>query len=236
MKRALLWTVTLILTLSVLTGCRDLFTTSLFTAFGRDGLGLSAATPISDLLRIARDPEGGRSDPVIAAEILDALAGKPAIELTTLPIDDKETILQLAITAGLDLPAIGDALTDLMNSDDRSASFTAMIEAIDPGINTASILVLLNDSDTLANADALTLTMATLVIVADLASTVDPVELQQLIIEDPGAGYGTVTNPVIQQQIEIIREALEALDSRPQEEKDKIEFFGVNIFDLLTGA
>lgn len=236
MKRALLLVVTLTLTLSVLTGCRDLFTTSVFTSFGRDGLGLSAATPISDLLRIARDPEGGRSDPVVAAEILDALAGKPAIEVTTLPIDDKETILQLAITAGLDLPAIGDALTDLMNSDDRSASFTSMLEAIDPGINTTAILVLLNDTDTLANADALTLTMATLVIAADLASTVDPEELQQLIIEDPGAGYGTVTNPVIQQQIEIIRGALEALESRPQEEKDNIEFFGVNIFDLLTGA
>jgi len=236
MKQVIFLIATVSLTLSVLIGCRDVFTTSLFSTFERDGLNLSSNTPMNDLLAIAQDPEGGKSDPVIATELLDALAGKPTTELTTLPIEDKEIILNLAVTAGLDLPKIADSLTALMNSDNRTASFTNFLASIDPKINTAAIMVLLNDPVTLANADALTLTMASLVIVMDLAASVASLELQTLINAPAGTGYGSVVNPVIQQQIETIRGVLIALDNRPQAEKDAISFAGVNIFNLLTGA
>ncbi len=237
MKRTYVLLALLGLTALIGTSCRDFFTTSLAEPLARDDLGIDSSTPLSDLLAEASNPETGLSNPEAAAEILDALAGKPADALTGLSIDDKNAVLDLAATAAINLPDLEEPLNALLTEGvDQEQALQDLMAAFDSGADLAAVELLLADPEVLAEGDVTSIVLATVVLIADIATNVDIATLMDQVAADPLSGYGTITDPVVQAQIDTIRDVLAAMDTRSAEDLEGASIPGVNLLDLLRGT
>ena len=215
------------------TSCRQLFTTSLGTAFARDSVSISSKTPLSDLIDLAASSEA--EDPSAAKAVLDALGGKSTADIQDLSVDDQTEILNLATTASLDLGAVTDLLAQSGDSADTDQLVSDILGAFDTSVNLDAVLDVLNDPDAVADAPIESLVLASAVVIADVAATIGTDAIMD-ILADPIANppSAVTSDPAILAQINTILNVSDSIQTRPDVNDATIG--GFNIADLLNGT
>lgn len=213
--------------------CRQLYTTSLAKPLARDSVSLSSSTKTSDLVTLAKNDAAGDSS--LAKEVLDVLANKEASEITSLPLEDKTAILNLATTATVKLSDL-TAIASQAESDgaDTDALVTQAFDAFDNTVNLEAIQTILADQDTLQNAPADTLVLATAVVAADVVEDIGSEQLMDILEQDT-PDLSALTQEQ-QDKVQLVLDVKAALDQRPPEDLDAVSIGGFNLADLLGGS
>jgi hypothetical protein len=170
--KVLLRVATVVIFVVMAVSCRDLYTTSLGSALKRDSISIPSSTSISDLMDIAAS-DG--TDPDVAKEILDVLAGKTQSDIVALSADDKSSILNLATTAAIDMKTLTNLATDASsNSSQNNTLIANALSAFDTSVDLTAIGTLLADSTTVQNEEIPidSIIFASAVVLADAAKTV----------------------------------------------------------------
>ncbi len=235
MKRILNLAALALVTVFAATSCRQLFTTSLGTAFARDSVSISSKTPLSDLIDLAASGEA--EDPSAAKAVLDALGGKSTADIQDLSVEDQTEILNLATTASLDLGAVTDLLAQSGDSADTDQLVSDILGAFDTSVNLDAVLDVLTDPEALAEAPIDSLVLASAVVIADVADSIGTDTIMD-ILADPTAyqsNPSSVTaDPAVQAQIDAILNVSDSIQTRPDVNDATIG--GFNIADLLNGT
>lgn len=158
--------------LAMAVSCRQLYTTSLGSALKRDSINIPSSTSIGDLMDIAAS-DG--TDPDVAKEILDVLAGKTQSDILALPADDKSTILNLATTAAINMKTISDLASAAgSNATENNTLIANALGAFDTSVDMTAIETLLGNSATVQNEDVPidSIIFASAVVLADAAKAV----------------------------------------------------------------
>lgn len=241
MKRIVFLPILALIAVLSAVSCRQLFTTSLGTAFARDGVSISSSTPLDDLIDLAASGTSG--DPEAAQAILDALGGKSTADIQALSVADQTEILNLATTASLDLGTVTDLLAQSGDSADTDQLVTDILGAFDSTVNLDAVLDVLTDPEAVAEAPIDSIVLASAVVLADVANTVGTQEVMDLLadnaayIDDPVANPAPDLSALTAEQaaeIQTIFDVAAALDSRS--DLDSATIGGFNIADLLNGT
>lgn len=235
MKRILFLPVLAAVTLFTAVSCRQLFTTSLGTAFARDSISISSSTPLDDLIDMAAS--GETADPAAAAAVLDALGGKSTADIQALSVTDQTEILNLAATASLDLGAVTDLIAASDDTGDTDQLVTDILGAFDTTVNLDAVMDVLNDPEAVAEAPIDSIVLASAVVIADVADSIGTDVIMD-ILADPAAYQAdpttVTTDPAIQAQIDTILSVSDTVQARP--DIDSATIGGFNIADLLNGT
>lgn len=239
-RRTIVHTLTLIAVLATVS-CRQLFTTSLGTAFARDEVSIPSSTPMDDLIDMAAS--GDAEDPDAAKAVLDALGGKSTDDIQDLSVDDQTEILDLATTASLDIASVTDLISqaqDAVNTDDFVSD---IIDSFDTSVNLDAVVAVLTDTETLATAPIDSIVMASTVVLADVADDIGTDAIMDIMaenaayIEDPDNNPEpdlSAYTPEQQAELQTVLDVVAALEERP--DIDDASIGGFNIADLLNGT
>lgn len=213
------------------TSCRDLYTSSLAKPLARDSIEISDSTSVSTLMDLVNSSYS--DTPSGTKALLDALAEKPASDITSLPIEDKTAVLDMATTAALDLGSLMDTITDLEGKDGNDI-VTELLDSFDTSVNLGVVETLLADPEVLQEAEVDTLVFAAAVVIADLIAGAGSDAIMD-ILATPGnvSAYPDLTAGQIE-QINLVLGVVGALESRPDiaEESD---YLGFDLLSLLQG-
>jgi len=215
--------------------CRQLYTTSFGESFARDGLSISSSTSIGDLLDIANSSDG--ASPEAAKELLDVFGGKDESDIDALSVEDKTTILNLASTAAIDFGTINDTFSGYDPDAGTSDSLVeSALSAFDTSVDLTAIMYVLADTGTIASAPIDSIVFASAVVLADISSEIGTTELMTIMGSDP-LDFGTMTDPVIQAQINLVIDVRNALsDPLIRPDAGDAELGGFSLIDLLAGT
>jgi hypothetical protein len=214
--------------------CREIFTTSLGSSLARDSVSISKDTSMDDLLDIANT--NGMSDPDVAKELLDVLAGKDRKDLLDMSDADKKTVLDLATSACIDLDSLTGLVAKSDNSDaDPDKLAKEVLDSFDTSVDLTAVEVLLGDPETVATAPVETVVLATASVVADVADEVGSTETVMGILDAPDPAstpeYAALTASQ-QERIDLVLEVRAGIKARPD---SNTKVAGVDISDLLGG-
>lgn len=212
--------------------CRQLYTTSLGTAFARDGLTISKNTSIADLLTLSQSSEG--SSPEAAKEILDILAGKDPEAIEALSVDDKASILNMATSAAINMTTLSDLAATSTDAADANSIIETALSAFDSSVNLAAVEILLADTATLESAPIDTIVLASAVVLADVAAEIGTEAIMDIMAT--GDTTSLSSNPEQLARVESILAAREILDERALTETSSVSIAGFNLTDLLGGT
>ena len=173
-----------ILTLAFISGSCDIYTTALGETFARDDSYLTSFSATNIL----------ESD-ATSEEKLEALSSKSDEELTSLSTEDKDTILDITLGESIAMDKITSVLDDIDLDDDIDADalLDSVMDIINP-VDTTAALVLLNDTATLATADASSLLNASVALIAQAASELNTTDIDIISnLEDSSLDINTST-------------------------------------------
>ncbi len=165
------FSVCMLAALLMLSACSDFFTTSLASGLARS-IDYSSLS-LDQLLSLATTR--GVTSSVAAKEILAALADYSESELKDLSVEEKETILNTAINATLDLDSVLN-LVDSVSDENVDSVLEQIYELVDSDVDTTAISVILQDEDTLNNADVDTIILAAAAYVISEASSPEDID------------------------------------------------------------
>jgi len=229
------WTkagVVLALSCVAFSSCSDIFTTSTASALERDSPGVSSSASVSDLMDIANSNTG--ANPEVAKEILDILADKKPSDLTSLSIEDKTAILNLAGTATIPTGTITALAQDITEEGaDSNALVEEAIGRFDSSVNLTAIEVLLSDPETLESASEESLVFASAAVLADVANEVGA-DVVMEIMADPSLMQDSDLSQDQKDQINLVINVLDVIDSRPAED-GQTSLGDFTLTDLLRG-
>lgn len=134
-----------------LLGC-DFFTASWGVSLKRDQTTLLKGLSTKDLADLLSDPSF-ISDPISSSSLLAALGSKPAAEIQALTPEDKESILELTVNAGVPIETITSIIDGSGTEADPGSIIAQLIPNL-PVIDTAAAVAVLTDPETLEGADA----------------------------------------------------------------------------------
>lgn len=219
---------------STTVSCRQLFTASLGESLARDSISIPSSTSVSKLVSIAETT--GKTDPDVAKEVLDVLAGKDQADLLDLSDADSASVLDLATTAAIDVASLMNLVNDISSSSgSENQLIDTMLGSFDTSVNLDAVETLLGDAATIATAPVETIVLATAAVIADLAdevgSTTAIMDILAYVPPSSAPGYGTIS-PEQQDTIDLIVSVRNGLDARPDEET---VIAGFDLSELLKG-
>ncbi len=155
-----------IIVLVSITAC-DFFTTSWGSGFARDNAEKLGEMQMDELALLLSDDEY-LSDPDSIASLLAALGQKTPEEIQNLSQADKDSILNLTVSAGVPISSLGDVI-ETATTGDPGTALTSLINSTGV-IDVSATAAVLTDPATLQNSDATTLTAATLTVIVQVAA------------------------------------------------------------------
>jgi hypothetical protein len=221
--------------LAMAVSCRQLYTTSLGSALKRDSISIPSSTSIGDLMDIAAS-DG--TDPDVAKEILDVLAGKTQSDILALPADDKSTILNLATTAAINMKTISDLASAAgSNATENNTLIANALGAFDTSVDMTAIETLLGNSATVQNEDVPidSIIFASAVVLADAAKTVGTDTVMNILAMPAGLSRDSaiLALPGGQTQLNLIINLRD--NELPLRSDTNTEIAGFVLSDLLKG-
>ena len=223
------------LSIAILTvSCRQLFTTSMGSSLARDKVSIPSSTSVGDLVDIANSDNA--SDPGVAKEVLDVLAGKDPASILSLSTADKAAILNLAPSSAVDMGTITDLAKKAQASDsDTNALVTQAFDSFDSSVNLTAIEVLLSDTETLQTAPVDSLILASSVVLADVASDIGEGGSDKVmdIMANPSTLATSGLSAEQQARMQTIIDATAIIDTRP--ESDGVTIGDFKVMDFLRG-
>lgn len=222
-----------IITLTVLlvVSCRQLFTESVGSSLARDDTGISSSSSLDDLVDIAKTRNS--SNPDVAKDLLAALAKKNPADIAKLSNSEKESILNLAGSASLDLKTITTLSQKIKdNKDNQNQLIQDAINAASSDVDTTVIEQILSDDDILASAAPETIVIASTSIIASLSADVGA-ETVTDILANPESLESSSLTQAQKDQLSIVIHAADVLETRPDAADTTIG--GFNLLDLLRG-
>lgn len=235
MKRLITLTL-LSLSIALLTvSCRQLFTTSMGSSLARDHISIPSSTSVGDLVDIAKSDDS--SDPALAKELLDVLAGKDQASLLALSAEDKASLLNLAPSAAVDMNTITGLAEDAQNSgSDSDALIAQAFDTFDPTVDLTAIETLLSDTETLETAPVDSLILASTVVLADVASDLGDGGSKTImdIMANPSTLATSGLDAAQQLRVQNIIDAVAVLDTR--DGTDTVAIGDFKLIDFLRGT
>lgn len=220
--------------ISTTVSCRQLFTASLGESLARDSISIPSSTSVSKLVSIAETT--GKTDPDVAKEVLDVLAGKDQADLLDLSDADSASVLDLATTAAIDVASLMNLVNDISASaGSENQLITDMLGSFDTSVNLDAVETLLGDPATIATAPVETIVLATAAVIADLAdevgSTTDIMEVLKFANPVGTTEYNALSSAQ-RDTIDLIVSVRNGLALRPDEDA---VIAGFDITELLEG-
>lgn len=220
------------------TSCKQLFTTSIGSGFARTGSVISSGASVSDLLDIAES--GDATDKQVATEILNVLATKPT-EVAALSTEDKQTVLDLALDATVEMSTVLDAIDTVMTSGTGSAEdvIAAVLDSVNTSVDLTAVTAILGDATAAAEVPVASLVTASVAVLADVAESVGSDTIQAIMESaDRDAAIAAAADLTTEQKedIQTVVDLMDTLNTTRQEELAELSFGGYNLGDYLTGA
>ncbi len=150
--------------------CSNLFTTSLAGNLKRNMSAQFAKASVSELAKMAGDPAVIK-DIDTGRALIDALSEKNQEDLRHLSEQEKQNILDVAVSSSLPISSLTDTINNLKNQSGSVDADKVVSEVLGslPSVKTEAVNTLLNDSSTLETAPVETLVTASLVLVTQAA-------------------------------------------------------------------
>lgn len=225
----------------------NFFTNSLGTWAKRDVKSEYNKKSSEELVKLL-DDDNLATDKETSAAVLEALGAKS--DLKSLPVEQKEKVLDLMTTTTLSIGTLIDSVQDILSQDnpDASSVISSILECVSPA-DTAATLTILGDTETLDNADPLTIMMAATSVVAqiakenDLANKTSAIasEIQEVIANGKNtdaavdAVLGAAVSPEAKKDLKVVFDSLQHLASNRAEDIGNIELpGGIKFSDLLA--
>jgi hypothetical protein len=208
--------------------CRQLFTSSLGKSLARSSITISSSASTSDLLELASSDTGSTAEG--AKAILDALSGKSEEELAALSAEEKEVILNLAITASVDMGTITEIANSVTSDSDTDAVVSQILSSFDTSVNLTAVETIL-EGDT-SSVSAETLVYASATVVADVASETSTATVMDAL----ATGDTSSLTEAQQAQIETVITVKDDLKTTRSDELSDLTIGDFNIGDLLEGT
>jgi len=229
MNRRVLAISALIVSLTMILSCKQLFTTSLGSGLSRDSIKISDKTSISDLLNMALSSTG--SDSEGAKAILKALGNKHQSDILSLSVADQTTILNLATTATVDMGSLSSLISDASKS---GANIDQLIaNSFDSSADLTAIETILGNTATVQTAPVDSIVLATVVVLANVANEIGSSTLANLLSQTaPDLSSYTAEQ---QKQINLIMGVADILDTRPAADTENVTMGNYKLTDLLKG-
>lgn len=218
--------------------CDDIYTTSIGGPFERDSIDVSSSTSVDDLIDIANSDSG--TDPDVAKEVLDALAGKDEEDIVDLSVGDKADILNLAGTAAVDTDVLTQLAQDAVEDDaDTDALVREALEAFDSTVNLDAVETILGDQETLDEAPVESLVFASTALLASVTET-EGSDVVMDIMADPDSPESqaqlAAMSPEDQDRMNLVIGVVDVLNGPRVDEADDVTFGDFNLLELLTGS
>lgn len=207
--------------------CRQLFTTSLASPLARTSITIPPNATTSELLILASSDAG--ATPEGAKALLDALSGR-ADEVKALSADDKSAVLDLAVTATINM----DTLTKIAESTntDQNATMDAIFKSFDPTVNTVAVMAILEDTAATADIPAEKLILSGAILLADAAETAGTTAIISAIVASD-----TSTLPAAQKtELDTVIALRDKLTTTRKDELATLTIGSYNIGNLLEGT
>jgi len=229
MNRQVLTIGALIVSLTILVSCKQLFTTSLGSGLARDSISISDNASVSDLLTLALSSTG--SDSEGAKALLEALGKKSQSDISRLSVADQTTILNLATSATVNMASLSTLVADASKP---GANIDGLISSsFDASANLTAVETILGNTETVKTAPVDSIALATAVVLADVSSDIGSDKLASLLSQDnPDLSAYT---PDQQKKIKLVSGVVDILDTRPAAETDSVTIGGFKLSDLLKG-
>lgn len=212
----------------------DFFTTSWGTGLQRDLGSLLEKESPDDLAKLASD-QNYKGDSKAAAALLNALSSKPEKEIQSFSSEEKNDILNLALTATLPMDAITD-LVDIMDDDDINPQevFDSLIGNVST-FDTKVVQTILNNPE---GVDSESLVSASVAVVAQVFKREEGLDMEFVIglfqntNGDGSINFGTSDN--INDQSKDDLEAVFNVFNLLKNDEEAL-FFGMSLDDLFGG-
>lgn len=211
----------------------DFFTTSWGTGLQRDLGSLLEKESPDDLAKLASDPNY-KGDSKAAASLLNALSSKTEAEIQKLSSEEKNDILDLALTATLPMDAITD-LVDIMDDDEINPQevFDSLIGNVST-FDTKVVQTILNNSE---GVDSESLVSASVAVVAQVFKREEGLNIENIEAlfadkdEDSALDF-TDLNDIDQQSKDDLEAVFKVFNLLKDENPT---FFGISLDDLFGG-
>lgn len=220
---------TVVIFLAMAVSCRQLYTSSLGSSLKRDSISIPASTSVSDLVDMASSSDA--TDPDVAKELLGVLAGKDQADLLALNATDKESILNLATSAAVDMPTLSNLAKDATQTGaDKNKLISNALSSFDTSVDLTAVETLLGDTATVKTAPVESVVLAATAVLADASAAVGSGTVMDVL-----AGKTAIsTLPAEQQaQLQLVIDVRTTLNTRSD---TNTEVAGFNLNDLLKGT
>lgn len=220
---------TVVIFLATAVSCRQLYTTSFGSSLKRDTISIPSGTSISDLVDMASSADA--TDPAVAKQILDVLAGKTQADILALSSGDKESILNLAASAAINMPTLTNLAKDATaDGADKNALISTALSSFDTSVDLTAVETLLSDTTTVQTAPVESVVLAATAVLADASAVVGSDTVMNVL-----AGTVPISSlPAEQQvQLQLVIDVRNTLNTRSDTDT---EVAGFNLNDLLKGT
>ena len=167
MKKFLFFFTSLVL-VCLMVSC-DFFSKPLYS-FSRDISGVVSSMSTADLVG---NVDSLSSDPKKAADVLNVLADRDQDEISNLPKDDKEKLLNAGTSAILPVSQLGD-MVEQLTKEGETVDMTSIMDSLTqgaPAINTKALETVLEDEEILKTTDASTLALSAASLIVNTVKT-----------------------------------------------------------------
>jgi hypothetical protein len=209
--------------------CRQLFTTSLAAPLARTSITIPANATTSELLELANSSAG--STPEGAKAILAALAERPA-DVAALSAEDKATVLDMAITATINMDSIKKTATSALSGTDPNKTTADMLNSFDKSVDTTAVMVILGDTAGTASIPAETLVYSGAILLADASETAGTTAVMDAV----ASGDTSTLSATEKAEVDAVIAVGTDLTTNRSAELDTLSIGSYNIGDLIEGT
>lgn len=139
-------------------------------SFSRDISGVVSSMSTADLVG---NVDSLSSDPKKAADVLNVLADRDQDEISNLPKDDKEKLLNAGTSAILPVSQLGD-MVEQLTKEGETVDMTSIMDSLTQGaptVNTKALETVLEDEEILKSTDASTLALSAASLIVNTVKT-----------------------------------------------------------------
>jgi hypothetical protein len=209
--------------------CRQLFTTSLAEPLARTSITISPNATTSELLALANSSAG--ATPEGAKAILAALASRPD-EVAALSAEDKSTVLDMAITATINMDSVTKIANDAMSNTDPNKTTASMLDSFDKSVDTTAVMVILGDTSGTASIPAETLVYSGAILLADASETAGTTAIMDAV----ASGDTSALSAAEKAEVDAVIAVGNDLTTNRSDELSTLSIGSYNIGDMIEGT
>lgn len=209
--------------------CRQLFTTSLAGALARTSITISPNATTSELLDLANSSAG--ATPEGAKAILAALASRPE-DVAALSAADKTTVLDMAITATINMDSVTKAANSAKANTDANDTTTQILNSFDTSVDTTAVMVIMSDPTAVASIPAEKLVYSGAVLLADATKNSGTSTVMNAV----SSGDTSTLNAADKAKVDTVISVEKDLTTNRSEELSTLTIGDYNVSDLIKGT